>query len=66
MHRNGTDEDIELAETLLSCLVSALELPNRNVKRQGLAVLSGVPASVKAACLTEAFFIDAVSDAETI
>ncbi|MEO1347876.1 MAG: N-acetylmuramoyl-L-alanine amidase [Cyanobacteria bacterium J06635_15] len=66
VHRNGTSEDVELAKVLLQCLVDALNLNNRGVKRQGLAVLSGVPASVRAACLTEAFFIDSVSDAATV
>lgn len=66
VHRNGTSEDVELANAILTCLVDKLDLPNRRVKRQGLAVLSGVPASVQAACLTEAFFIDSVSDAATV
>lgn len=66
VHRNGTNEDVELANAILACLVNTLDLPNRRVKRQGLAVLSGVPASVHAACLTEAFFIDSVSDAATV
>lgn len=64
IHRNGTKEDEKLAEVLVQEIVQTLKLPNRGVKRSGLAVLSTVPQDVKAACLTEAFFIDAMPSAE--
>ncbi|MBE9033489.1 N-acetylmuramoyl-L-alanine amidase [filamentous cyanobacterium LEGE 11480] len=66
IHRAGTKEDHNLAEVLQEELVKALGLTDRGVKRQGLAVLSQVPSSVQAACLTESFFIDSVADAETV
>jgi len=65
VHRNGTQEDVELAQYIQNSLVAALGLANRGVKRQGLAVLSGVPLTVRAACLTESYFIDAVPNAAT-
>ncbi len=63
IHRNGTKEDEDLAKVLVKEIVQELKLPDRGVKRSGLAVLSTVPQSVKAACLTEAFFIDAMPNA---
>jgi N-acetylmuramoyl-L-alanine amidase len=63
IHRNGTDEDLKFAQTLQRELLSSLRLNDRGVKRQGLAVLLGVPLSVKAACLTESYFIDSVDAA---
>lgn len=64
--RSATDEDVVLAQVLQRFLVDALGLTDRKVKRQGLAVLRAVPVTVRAACLTEAFFIDSVSDAKTV
>ena len=64
--RSATDEDVALAQVLQRFLLDALNLTDRKVKRQGLAVLSAVPLSVQAACLTESFFIDSVSDARTV
>ncbi|RMG14245.1 MAG: N-acetylmuramoyl-L-alanine amidase [Cyanobacteria bacterium J055] len=63
IHRNGTAEDEKFAQFLLDDLVSTLRLSDRGVKRQGLAVLLGVPLSVRAACLTESYFVDAVDAA---
>lgn len=65
IHRNGTKEDEKLARFLVKEIVQELKLPDRGVKRSGLAVLSTVPQSVKAACLTEAFFVDAMPNAST-
>lgn len=64
IHRNGTAEDRKFAQFLQDELVDTLRLNDRGVKRQGLAVLFGVPLSVRAACLTESYFVDSV-DAST-
>ncbi|MBO9999808.1 MAG: N-acetylmuramoyl-L-alanine amidase [Cyanobacteria bacterium SID2] len=63
IHRNGTPEDFNLGTALQRSIVRNLGLNDRGVKRQGLAVLAGVPLTVKAACLTEPFFVDAVNSA---
>lgn len=63
IHRNGTAEDEKFAQFIQDDLVSTLRLSDRGVKRQGLAVLFGVPLSVQAACLTESYFVDAVDAA---
>ncbi len=61
--RNGTDIDFRLATIVNEELDRSLNIPNRGVKRQGLAVLRAVPLPVPA-ILTESFFIDASSGAQ--
>lgn len=57
IHPNGTCEDEKLARSIEKRLVETCQIGDGGVKRQELAVLSTVPSSVKACCLTEAFFI---------
>lgn len=56
--RNGTDIDLRFATIVNEELNQMLNIPNRGVKRQGLAVLRAVPLPVPA-ILTESFFVDA-------
>lgn len=56
--RNGTDTDLRLATAINEELDRLLNVPNRGVKRQGLAVLRAVPLPVPAV-LVESFFLDA-------
>lgn len=65
IHRAGTQDDQRLASLIQRELIHSLGLPDRGVRRQGLAVLGSVPPSVKACCLTESFFIDSMTDAAT-
>lgn len=58
VHTNAANEDESLAKAINARLDEKLSIANRGVKRQGLGVLSGVPPSVNAACLTETCFID--------
>lgn len=60
IHSNGNSRDLALAQAIQSACVKKLKIHDRGVKRQGLGVLSTVPDSVHACCLSEAFFIDAV------
>jgi len=62
---NGTTVDSELAEIINSELESSLPITNGGVKRQGLGVLRGVSLPVPAV-LVESFFIDSVSDADSL
>lgn len=62
---NGTSVDSELADTISSELESALPIANGGVKKQGLGVLRGVPLPVPAV-LVESFFVDSVSDVESL
>lgn len=62
---SGTMEDNELANFIHDAVLSRSPFPNRGVRRQGLGVLKGVPTSVRAACLTESFFIDAPGASES-
>lgn len=66
IHRAGTREDERLAGILQGEIVKVLGLRNRGVKRNGLALLGGVPSCVRAACLTESFFIDSCKSAEEV
>lgn len=66
VHPKHTKLDRVLAVNIHTHLVRALGLPNRGVKPQPLAVLSGVPTSVEAACLTEPFFLDALGSAAEV
>ena len=65
IHRSGTQSDQRLASLIQREMISALGFTDRRVYRHGLAVLGSVPPSVKACCLTEAFFIDSMPDAAT-
>jgi N-acetylmuramoyl-L-alanine amidase len=56
--RNGTDVDLKFATVINEELDRVLNIPNRGVKRQGLAVLRAVPLPVPAV-LIESFFLDA-------
>ncbi|BAU15747.1 N-acetylmuramoyl-L-alanine amidase (plasmid) [Leptolyngbya sp. NIES-3755] len=56
--RNGTDADLRFATAISQELDRSLDIPNRGVKRQGLAVLRAVPLPVPAV-LVESFFLDA-------
>lgn len=65
LHSQGTANDERLATLVNQALAVNLDIPNRGVKRRRLAVLGGVPLPVPA-ILTEAFFIDSVTDAATL
>jgi len=62
IHTAGTWADYSLARNIQDSLVERLgDLPNfadRGVKRGRMRLLETLPASVEAACLTEAYFID--------
>lgn len=73
----ATEEDARLARCIQMKTVQALNFPDRNksktgqvygVPRQSLALWHGFAKAknLKAACLSEAFFIDALSDADSI
>lgn len=64
-HSQGTSTDRRFAEIVNQALANSLDVPNRGVKRLGLAVLSGVPLPTPA-ILTEAFFIDSVGSAAVL
>jgi N-acetylmuramoyl-L-alanine amidase len=57
VHMNGTVEDDKLANCIKKRIVERLQLNDRDVYSQQLGVLSTVPPTVKACCLTEGFFI---------
>jgi N-acetylmuramoyl-L-alanine amidase len=57
IHTNGTAEDSKLAQSIEKQLVAVCKVGDGGVRRQNLGVLSTVPPSVKACCLTEGFFI---------
>ncbi len=61
----GSAADERLARLINEELDREFEIQNRGIKRQGLAVLRGVPQSVPAV-LTESFFIDSVNNGATL
>ncbi len=62
---DGTAFDAKLANCINDELDSEFEFPNRGVKKQGLAVLRGVPLPTPAV-LVESFFIDEVKDTKLL
>lgn len=65
VHRSATALSEQFARLVNQALAESLDIPNRGVKRRGLAVLAGVPSGIPA-ILTEAFFIDALTSAATL
>lgn len=63
--RAGTAADVRLATLVNQALAASLDINDRGVKRQGLAVLGGVPVATPA-ILTESFFIDSVTSTATL
>ncbi|MHC9542314.1 MAG: N-acetylmuramoyl-L-alanine amidase [Vulcanimicrobiota bacterium] len=65
IHRNHGEDDKKLAEAIQRNLVDILKLNDRGVKSCGFSVLvKSTPVS--AACLSEAFFIDSIENADEV
>lgn len=63
---NAHEQDTVLAAVIQHHVKAAMQLQDRGVAKQQLAVLSTLPPRVKAACLTEPFFLDSCTSLDQV